>query len=44
LVIQIGKYYARLKDLRRVMEITFDIGIPQDDPEHDKDIWVDLDM
>lgn len=30
------------------MRITFDIGIPQYDPvtgpQHDKDIWVDLDM
>ena len=26
------------------MKITFDIGIPQDDPENDKDIWEDLDM
>ena len=26
------------------MKITFDVGIPQDDHEHDKDIWVDLDM
>jgi hypothetical protein len=26
------------------MKITFDIGIPQDDAEHDKDIWLDVDM
>ena len=26
------------------MKITFDIGIPQGDSEHDKDTWVDLDM
>ena len=26
------------------MRINLGIGITQDDPEHDKDIWVDLDM